>query len=215
MACGDQSRKYLEFTGPLMQKYAQKCDVDFHIVYQEDETYPTAGYQKWAYKDLLKMYDRVLHIDADMVVRESTPNLFEKVPYFHFGGVDELPFQNLDKENPPVDRKEDVRRSGHIYVNYYINVGLYLFSKEHKHLFEWVKHPVKCHFGEQSTLNYDLHSWGKSVFLLSPQFNFMKLMEDAGLSKDSAHIIHYAGNWGGLSSDQVLEMMKKDYAAKK
>lgn len=208
MAIGDKSRRYSEVTFPLIQKYAQKCNADFLALYTENKAYDQLGYQKWDYLGLLDRYERILHIDADMVVRSTTPSIFDLVMPGYFAGVNEWPYQNLAQEYLPIDRYQDMLKIGPVDPSFYINVGLYLFDASHKNIFS---PPIKnnpCYFKEQAQINYNLQ--GKRVTLLSPNFNYMSLMEKAGLKKDDAHIIHYAGGWAGQSEEEVIELMKRD-----
>lgn len=208
MACGEKYCKYLDFTGALMQKYARRCNADFYCMYAMDDKYPYPGYQKWEYLKLLPKYDRILHLDTDMVVRDSTPNLFEIVKDYMFAAVDELPFQNLNVEVPPVCRRNDTGAD----IQFYVNVGMFLFSYNHPKLFGTVPHKSPPEFfKEQTQINRNLNKYPELVHLLPPEFNFMKIMENAGLDKSKAHIVHYAGNWGGLTDDAVLAMMRTDY----
>lgn len=215
MAVGDKSRKYSEITFPLIQKYAQKCGADFHAVYTVNLKYDRIGYQKWDYVKFLGQYDRILHIDADMIVRSTTPNLFDVVPSDCFAGVDEYPFQDLSIEEPKIDRFNDMKAfrkimgDGFFVFNFYINVGLYMFSKNHNWIFNSTI-DNQCFFKEQTEINYNLNCLPNRVHLLPPQYNFMSLMEHKGLSKEDAYIIHYAGNWFGKSDEEVMKMMKED-----
>lgn len=214
MACGETSRYYSEYTFPLIQKYAKKCNADFYCMFQEDNNYEHLGQQKYNYINLLNYYDRVLHIDADILVRENTPNLFDIVLPDEFGGVNELPFENLDKEFPPVSRANEIINynilggSKSIQPKFYINVGMYLFSKIHKNIF--FPGTLLSYFKEQSQINYRLHVDNIKMNLLPPQYNFMSLMKNAGLDKKNAYMIHYAGNWDGKTKEDVLQMMKED-----
>lgn len=209
MACGGNSRKYSEVTFPLMQKYAQKCGADFYCMFQEDEEYPYIGQQKYKYANLLNMYDRIMHIDADVLVRSTTPNLFDIVAPNEFAGVDEHRYANPLREMPYIDRHFELNQYGEMFPEFYINVGMYLFSKTHRNLFD---NPGKLptHYKEQTELNYRLHLYNHKVHLLPWNFNYMSLMEWAGVNKDDAFMIHYAGGWGGKNSDVILDMMKKD-----
>lgn len=211
MACGGNARPYSEVTFPLIQSYAKRCNADFHVIYQEDKSFPHVGYQKWSYIELLPVYDRILHVDADMIVRSTTPDLFDLVDPGTFGAVNELPFQDLNKECPAMDRVKDMELLGELqHKSFYANVGLYLFDHEHKDLFNSVRFDSPCYFKEQSHINYNINKYNFKTTALSFNFNYMKLMENAGLPKSEAHIIHYAGGFGGHSQTEVLELMKKD-----
>lgn len=209
MACGDVQKQYSDITFPLIQKYARQCGADFLALYQSNSKFSYVGYQKWEYADYLDKYDRILHIDADMIIQSNCPNLFDIVPKTHFAGVDEYPFQNLSIESPAVDRYKDMLLAGSCIPKFYINVGMYMFSTVQHYLFNLPIPHNTCHYKEQSYLNYLLHS-EDNITLLDPKFNTISLMVDKGLKKEDAYIIHYAGGWFGKSSKEIIEMMKRD-----
>lgn len=220
MACGEKSRKFSDITFPLIQQYARKCDADFYAMYQVDENYKYLGQQKYKYANFLDQYERILHIDADMIVKYDTPNLFNKIKVHEFAGVDEHKFEDPEVENPYVNRYQDMLDFNK-YINdtygtetiitpkFYINVGMYLFSRHHANMFQ-NKQELPIFFKEQTEINFNLHRFNHSVQLLSPNFNFMKIMENKGLSKDDAFIIHYAGSWGGYSDEMIAVMMREE-----
>lgn len=219
MAVGERSRKFSEITFPLMQKYAQKCNADFIGVFNPIPGQPYPGHWKTRYKDFLSVYDRILHIDADTIVRENTPNLFDIVPKGMFGAVDELCCQDLAKESPAIDRKLDLelfnKKQAYCCLkssdfSIYVNVGLFLFDKETSKALDFDVDDSDCYFREQTQLNFNLLKHKIYVYLLDFRFNFMSIVENKGFDKRSAYIIHYAGGYGGLTEDQIIEMMKKD-----
>lgn len=212
MAIGGASRSYGEFTFPITQKYAQKCGADFYVKHVPQGQWDYVGYTKFEYAQLLKSYDRILHIDADMIIRSTTPNLFDIVPSHMFAGVDEHQYGNRQMERPYIDRYQEViNYSGNPqYIpEFYINVGMYLFGQEHKWLF---KEELRnnAHYQEQTQMNYYLNTIKDEVYLLPWNYNYMSLMDWAGLPKDEAHIVHYAGGYGGNPVSVVMDMMRKD-----
>lgn len=212
MALSGKSRTYSEITFPLIQKYAQKCNADFHAIYNSSGNHEYIGYEKWEYLKFLNQYDRILHIDSDMIVRSNTPNLFEVVLPGYFGAVDEGRYQSETLENPFVDRFQDVGLLGpkiRKYHDFYFNVGMYIFSKTHEKAFETPIKDNPCFFKEQSHLNAKLQEMGMN-YILPWNYNYMSLMENEGLNKDDAYIIHYAGNWRGYSDEAIVQIMKGD-----
>ena len=199
MACGEESRDIAKITMPHIQAYALKCGADFHLVSQVDDSYKHLGYQKFNYVNL--PYDRILHIDADMLVKESTPNLFDVVGRENFAGVDEHPYE---------DRLTHLRK----YCedpSFYINVGMYLFNVEnHRHIFNREVQELDVMYYEQTHINILLNNSEFQTHLLPWNYNCMFIMEDAGHSKDDAYIIHYAGKYRGLTHEKLLEVIKTD-----
>lgn len=211
-AISGQSVEFAKITFPLIKAYADKCGADFKAVMERNPKYSHPAYQKWDYVRFLDEYDRILHIDADMVVRSNTPDLFKLVPSNKFAAVDELPFESPDKESPYVSRIKDRHLPArHQDLDFYVNCGMYLFSKEHSWLFHNdIVLAENFHFKEQTVLNINLICAINKPMLLPWNYNYMSLMENHGLPKDEAYIVHYAGNYRGYSTEQVIEMMKKD-----
>jgi lipopolysaccharide biosynthesis glycosyltransferase len=204
------SRDYMVQNFSDLKQYAAKCNAGFFMQHQRQRPFDPLGFEKWTYKALLQEYDQILHIDADTIVRADCPDIFSLVPEGHFGAVDEKPFEDPQSERPFIDRGVDMQTYGPLEsVKFYVNVGVFLVTPAQASIFD---EPIdtRGHFAEQSLINYRLHTQGHKVHLLPPTFNHMHLMEKKGLPRSEANIIHYAGRWGGLSPEQVLERMRND-----
>lgn len=209
MASHKAGQEYGKITFPLMQAYAYRCGADFLVYQNMSGRWKHTGYEKWEYIKYLDCYDRILHIDSDMVVKGGTPDLFNLVPLHCFAGVDENEFESPTQEYPYVNRYEELEAMGVENPRFYINVGLYLFSRQHKQLFDDCIER-KDGFFEQTHLNIRLHHANTPIHLLSWHYNYMSIMENSGLQKKFAHIIHYAGAWRGYNTETVCRMMRED-----
>jgi len=88
--------------------------------------------------NLLDQYDRILHLDADIIINKDIPDLFDVVPIERIASVYE------DKGSRVFDR---LRCIGSIQAKYgslswtygYINTGVFLVSKCHKSIFQKIR----------------------------------------------------------------------------
>src|SRR5262245_34503117 len=85
LAVGGKERQLLEVSGPSMAAYARRIGADWHVIDGEpiQPAYPMED--KFRIHGFLTFYDRVLYLDADVMVGDDAPNLFDLVPETHVG----------------------------------------------------------------------------------------------------------------------------------
>jgi len=214
MAFGQKSREYSKLTFPAMIEYARKCGAEFHAYHVPDPRFKWIGYQKWVYQDL-RDYNKILHVDADVLIRDSAENIFELMGDADFAGVDELAFQ-CPQEGTNISRAALVRSYGErrgnpITPTKYYNVGMFcLRGAAWERIGQEETEENTETYVEQTHLNWIVNAWGLKVHELPPQYNFMSLMERHGLPKSGAKMIHYAANWYGYSDEWVMNAMRAD-----
>ena len=86
----DNIKAMTDITLPIMREYAKKCDADFKIIsgdapFLSGDNLP--HYRILEVADLLDEYDRVLCLDADMIINKDCPNIFEVVPEDKIGTI--------------------------------------------------------------------------------------------------------------------------------
>jgi hypothetical protein len=149
----------------------------------------------------LAEFERVLYLDADVLVTPAAPDLFELVPPSHLGAkIDVLQPQMIrcirklsDKYGlPPCDLIE----------GQYFNAGLTLSSRAHLALFE--KPPIyySTTFGDQDLVNYRRSILGIPLHVLAPGLNLIYSFEKPDAE---TRIIHFVGR-----KDRALQRLK-DY----
>ena len=75
VANGTQFVEMLKLTRPLMQAYADKCNADLLDLDNDTESWgPMEKFRVWHFA---QQYDEVLFVDADCVIKPSSPNIFE------------------------------------------------------------------------------------------------------------------------------------------
>jgi len=75
VANGTKFVETLKLTRPYMQAYADRCDAD--LIDLDNDTEDWGRMEKFRVWHFARQYDEVLFVDADCVIRESCPNIFE------------------------------------------------------------------------------------------------------------------------------------------
>lgn len=205
-------------THPIFREFAYRWNADFLILQRDCEhsLKPTANvaYKLCRTRELFLSYDRIFHIDSDLIISPHCPNIFEEVPADKLGIVME---DKGSRQDSRVGRMNDLQivhgdigwRSG------YPNAGLLIFSAPHAVIFNdidgsyWEEIGFDCvHIG------YNIKRFNIPFIDLGYKWNHMSMFsEEWNGSPDrfKSHIIHYAGV--GIFEpgiDNKLEQMKKD-----
>ena len=206
---GEKYEKIWGLTEPFFIRYAEKCDADLIVLKgTEGKDLPSAHWLKFSIYDLLhKEFDRVAFIDADIIIRDDAPSLFDVVPEHEFGIFDEGEFTSRSiciHEVMKVYKVEEFRYDGHTYYN----TGVMVVSRRHRHIFKVIEEvkPLRNSFGEQTFLNMKIMISGCPVHKLNFRYNRMSLMDRIlGVSRLDSYLIHYAGD-----GDKLFPKMERD-----
>lgn len=214
----DNIKQMTDITLPIMREYAEKCGADFKIIsepapFMTDDNKP--HYRIIKVRDFLEEYDRVLLLDADMIINKDCPNIFEVVPEDKIGSI----YEDVGSRQP--HRRGLIRaiqqRWGDVGWNGgYTNAGTFLVSKQHKDIFLPNEGQYYTGWGSADVhLSYMIHKLGFEVHRLPFQWNHMGMFSEPWNNRANrfdSHIIHYAG--GGVFDAGVknrMEQIKKDY----
>jgi len=186
-----------------MKKYSDKCGADFIKITHPIINFHSIYFEKFFFIDLLERYDRVLYLDADVLVTPNAKNIFDEYPDEEFFvAYNETDYnENMDRDfcvNPllpyypnwPIDNKGKLR---------YFNSGVMLLSKGHlKYLKDFRNVPnipgVINIFPDQTYLNYIISSNNVPFIDLDYLFNRMHLgKKDESGERFNSNFIHYAG----------------------
>jgi len=207
IVCGDKFEAIFKKTEPYFVAYAEKCDADL-IILNDASQVPTAHWLKFTCYNLLKKeYDRIAFIDADILIRDDAPSLFDVVPEDEFGIFDEGQFTPRNiciREVMKVYNVEGFKYDGTTYYN----TGVFVASRRHRHIFKIVEEikPLRNSFGEQTFLNMKIMLSGEKVFRLHYNYNRMSIMDRAtGMTRLNSYLIHYAGD-----GDKLMEKLDRD-----
>ncbi len=192
-------KEITDMTLPIMREYAAFCNADLKIlsgpppVWTDDQK---PHYRILKNYQLLDIYDRILCLDADMLINKNCPNIFDIVPEDKIGSIYE------DVGSRAQDRRFKIKslqqQWGDVgWKSGYTNAGTFLFSKQHKNIF--LPHNGKFFLGWGSAdlhLSYNIHKYGFDVHELHYRWNHMTMFSEQwndNADRFQSNIIHYAG----------------------
>lgn len=184
---------WLEISEPTMKAYAETVGAEF--VKLTDVTCPPwAMGEKWQVFDLFDQFDRILFVDADIVIRPGAPNLFEHVPEDHVGLYDdyndltEWTWLYTEYEQIQKDQRFPVRPLHTCY-----NTGLVMASQRHRDIWKQPNFFRPSHTYEQSLINLKVREAGWKVFALSREIHW-QWWSDRGRGLDKrGQFLHFSG----------------------
>jgi len=194
MCIGDKWEELKKLTFPSITNYANRIGATF-INIDKPMIHPQeVGFEKFQMFKILSYYDRIIYLDADLIVSKKCPDLFNIVPEDEIGAFVESNYWYL---SPDVDHRQRIievqKVLGNIgWVDQYINTGVLVLGKRHKWIFDLSQNQkIVIDLREQTQLNYNIKKLGYWVHDIGMRFNKMDFCNP--LDRFDAHIIHYAG----------------------
>ncbi len=163
--------------------------------------------EKFQIYDLFEDYDRILYVDADVLIHPEAPNVFDIVPEKAFGAVNEY----LGVEAPK--REQEwlwmQRRLGALEKTpmRYFNAGVMVASRQHRDLFAYRNRRFAAgRWPDQNTLNYYAYRERVPMCWLDEKWNCMPVFSDRfhdAEQRRASWMVHYAGEGakGALEAD--------------
>lgn len=198
--CDHNVKDVTNITHPIIRMYAEMCGADFlQLGPNFDSKVKGDGkhhFRILALYDLLDTYDRILHIDSDIIINSNAPNIFEEVPYDSIGTIyEDIGSRANDRHNT---MKEAQRFFGDInWSNGYINTGIFLVSREHKEIFTEIDGKLWTGWGSDDVhLGYQIKKQGHKVYELPFKYNHMTIFSEPwnnSADRFNSYFIHYAG----------------------
>ncbi len=198
-----------QFTRRAMQIYAEKVGVDLIVrtsrltpvlMNENNLSIITACVEKLFIEDLLQIYDRVLYLDADVLITPFAPNIFEIYSdtnqiYLYNEG------QYIDRSSciysvyQLFDYKQKWTKQNEKFI--YYNAGIMLCSKQanffqYKSVEEFESSYQKLPFHDQTYFNYLIQKSGIQHQSIDTKFNRMDSLGNPQ-ERFQAFFIHYAG----------------------
>mgnify|MGYP001571141470 FL=1 len=187
-------------TYPSLIEYSKKCNADFIKLTKSINHEDSDG--KSHYKilnnyDTLEEYDRILHLDSDILITKNCPNIFELIPEDKIGIVYE------DKGTRVEHRKEVMRNIqktfGDIgWIQGYPNTGLILASKKHRDIFKKIDGKLYEDWGQDCAhIGYNIVKYGFNVHELDFRWNHMVCFAEpwnGNPFRFNSFMVHYAGS---------------------
>jgi len=211
----------------LKKAYAQKCGAE--LIVADKKIY---NWTLWESPERLRMYelfetyDRILYLDADVLIKPDAINIFE-LPEGNFYALNEIcntgQYKSLDREY--MQSTFHYIKSRHKEwdnITHYLNMGVILADKKHREIFQYRKEDYfeTIHM-EQDYLNYNLwnyliHNPGEKLLYLPIEWNGMILLVKEPDYLSRCNFIHYIGveSRGGRAKCMIQdyqEMIKRGW----
>jgi hypothetical protein len=229
MAFGEAYEKLAHLTRPTIEAYAKRIGATL-IVLKRKRPDLSPHWEKLQLGRFLDVYRRVLWIDADIIVKENTPDLFDLVPEDVLGASDEVaqwrqnPLGSRDdfyKEK--FDEYRELLKSWVEFPGFYFNSGVMVLGRPLTPLFaevpafhsDQMETEAARHFWEQTYLNVR----GREIEIPFKDIGHMFNHEFFSPGKRiESHILHYMG-WaqGSLQAlipegKDICWLVRKDLA---
>jgi lipopolysaccharide biosynthesis glycosyltransferase len=201
----DDTVKYLsDLTHPVFREYAKYCNADFMILDHEppvfsDDNMPHFRIMK--HYELHEEYDRILHLDTDIIINTNAPNIFEVVPEEKIGCI----LEDWGREERIKDRREMIKSIQEEWDDIgwkekYINSGVLLTSKIHKDIYQPFEGKYWTGDGSDDIhMGYMIKNLNHEIFELPYQFNHTGTYSEAwngSPNRLDSFFLHYAGSRG-------------------
>lgn len=213
----DGVKETTELTLPIIKDFCKRWNADFILLDQEPPIYTEDHQPHYRVMELYKLfdkYDRLMSLDADIIINKICPNIFDEVPEDCIGSIYE------DKGTREVNR---IKRINAIQSQFgdigwergYVNDGMMVASRQHKEIFT----PINGQYfllegNDDAHLGYQIFKMRFKVKELNYRFNHMSVFSEpwnGSPNRFDSYIIHYAGR--GIFDKGVsgfIDQIKKD-----
>lgn len=216
---GEEKPEVFNYTHPVFEKICDRygwdlveiTDIKIKPDLRRRPNRERILFQKFQIGNLLDKYDRILHLDGDILLSPDFPDIFELVPEDTVAAVRE---DLGSRERHRIREIRNTAKAKNInWKEIYLNTGVYVVSQMHQDIFLGASEDYyEGYWVEQTTWNYRIRKFGFKVKTLPYQFNHMSMFsEDWNGSPDrlDSYTIHYAS--GGFPGDTVLNQVKHDF----
>lgn len=208
VTCADERiAAHTKHTHPIMRMFAEMWDADFKII--DVISYNKLDGSMWNFRimtfyDLLGTYDRILHLDSDVVINKNCPNIFEIVPYDTIAFVFEDKGSRLENRRARIAHIKNTYGGNEEWTSGYFNAGVFVASRPHREIFTKIKGKFwgensKVKGADQTHIGYQLMKQGHKYIDLGYKWNHMSMFSEpwnGSPSRFDSYIIHYAGSGG-------------------
>ena len=214
----DNIREMTNLTHPIIKKFCKEWNADFIILNEPSGC--SHGDGKYHYRilkhyELFNSYDRILHLDSDMILMPDCPNMFDIVDKDCIGTIYE------DKGSRQHARRQLIQSSqntyGHVgWSTGYINTGVFMTSKIHKDIFKKIENGYWVGFGYDDVhLGWNIHKLNYKIQELPFIFNHMSMFSEplnGYANRFDSYIMHYAGGFDfpDKNNRNKVSIMKDD-----
>lgn len=198
IATGERGRQMLEISRPSLQQYAERVGADYHELTSDRPAIPVYPvWDKFRVEKLFDFYDRIVYIDADVIVRPTAPDLFALVPDTHVGKHDDLQFMSAGFAWFYAEVEELCRSQGYtlpIIPPWMLNSGVWIASRRHRDCFKPMTKPFNArHCAEQHHISIKLWESKTPIFLMDSDLHWQWYRDKALKTYPKGQFVHFAG----------------------
>lgn len=220
VSIGDEYKTLGTLLHPSKYTYARRVGAEFVEIRTRKWPDIHPNFEKLQIRDVLDVYDRILYLDCDTLIRHDTPDLFNLVPETHFAAYNDCWWGGWDlAPNAWPDFRAPHYGVEPVAITRYFNSGVMLASKCHQHVFDFPPKLDAAQFTQQPIdqpwINIQLTRLNVPIYELPYTFNRTHSVKIG--KRTDAYIIHYNGmrkdsGWSDKKyGDNPLETIKADF----
>ena len=204
LAVGRAGEEMLSVSRPFMERYARRVGAEFVVLSERKIDYRlqwrksrvNLHLEKFQMGPLLDSFERILYLDADILLSPAMPDFFDLAGPEELGVVEDPGTANAAKRAEEMAHIERKRGALPKPPPPYFNAGVLLLSRAHRELFRF--DPAKLVPGrwpDQTYLNYESARLGLPRRYFDRRANFLpgnSDWEDPAVRR-AAWAVHYAG----------------------
>jgi lipopolysaccharide biosynthesis glycosyltransferase len=194
MAEGKEFEQLSQVSFRSIKQYAHRIGADFSQIRGRQFPSLHISWEKIRAADLLWDYERVMLIDADAIIKDTAPSLFEIVPEYSFAAFDEG--KHMDREGEMVNGAKAmniVLEAPDKRAFRYFNIGVMVFSRIHSDVFRIPGKLLETWWPDQTYINLAILSRGFRFYDLTTRFNGLHCLLSEEKDREKVDILHYAG----------------------
>jgi len=212
----DPDLEYYKITSLLLKAFAKKWHCAYIEITGSCDLMTIDNKPHWKIlqaKELLNQFDRLLLIDADIIITPHCLNPFEIIPETMIGTIYEDVGSRMQYRRQII---KDIQKDfGEInWTQGYLNCGFFLLSKIHKVIFEPINEKYWIGFGSDDVhFGYQINKNNLKVLELPYYWNHMSMFSESwngSPCRYNSYVIHYAGqanfpDKGDRSRDDLIK----------
>jgi len=212
----------LRYSLPSAEKFAERVDAEVVIIRKEvyrlekTKSYNYKIFEKFQANRYTNKFERILRLDADIVISPDCPNMFELFsPEKLWVTFEDVGSRKKDRRRQIIIAQEALGPLPHWKKDYF-NSGVVFSSDKHWRLYDLdgptIHETVKLPLGkykEQTTLNHRARSLNYEIGDMGYKFNHLSMFKG---DRRGSYIVHFAGKQSG-KIQKMRELYKYWYGS--
>lgn len=218
IAVGDEAVEMSNATREHTKRYAERLGADLVVLGPKD-TYAHADWAmsvKFSIPRVLEYYERIVYVDADVLLRRGCIDILDSAGNADWAAVDEKTFQKLnDGGKSMIARFEALNRGS---CPFYFNCGVYVAShKVHDLLLPPLSPIAHHHCSEQDWVNVKIYKAYKEgsikLRLLDRRCNWQNWQDPGFKEAPDDAVLHWSGSGNRHERPKLISFAVKEYPA--